>query len=174
MELRRQRVGHAKELARTISESLDHLWPFMPWANPENATVTAQHRRIVEVERAWERGASYDYTLFSVDGDYTVLGGASLMGRLGPHVLEIGYWLSRPAMGRGVMTVAAGALTEAGLHLVGVERTEIHTDLANAGSQAIPRRLGYDLVRIEHRRPEAPAETGQLMIWQRLAQASEA
>ena len=42
---------------------------------------------------------------------------------------------------------------------------EIHCDAANSASAAIPRKLGYRLDRIEQRRPEAPGESGQLMIW---------
>jgi RimJ/RimL family protein N-acetyltransferase len=53
------------------------------------------------------------------------------------------------------------------LALPGVSRAEIHCDEANTASAAIPRRLGYRLDRIEERKPEAPGESGRLMIWVR-------
>jgi RimJ/RimL family protein N-acetyltransferase len=46
-----------------------------------------------------------------------------------------------------------------------VRRVEIHCDEANIASAAIPRKLGYRLDRIERRMPEAPGESGRLMIW---------
>ncbi len=162
--LRRQRAVHADALADAVAQSLDDLSPFMPWARSENATVDAMTTWLQEAERGWDQAVSFDYALYSGP---MLVGGASLMGRIGPAALEIGYWLRTGSTGRGLMTAAVGALTDAGLALAGVERIEIHTDLANARSQAIPRRLGYRLDRIEHCEPRAPAETGQLMIWVR-------
>lgn len=138
----------------------------MPWALPENATVEAMQRWLTEAERAWDGARSFDYALFM---GRDVVGGASLMSRIGPGALEIGYWLRADSTGRGLMTATVAALTRAGLALAGVQRIEVHTDLANARSQAVPRRLGYRLDRIVPREPEAPAETGQLMIWVRRA-----
>lgn len=42
---------------------------------------------------------------------------------------------------------------------------EIHCDAANAASNATARKAGYRLDRIELREPEAPGETGRLMVW---------
>ena len=45
-----------------------------------------------------------------------MLGGCGLHRRGGPASIEIGYWLRPDAVGRGVMTAAAGALTDGGIH----------------------------------------------------------
>jgi len=42
---------------------------------------------------------------------------------------------------------------------------EIHCDKANVRSQAVPRRLGYHLDRIEADDIKAPAEIGRSMVW---------
>ena len=75
-----------------------------------------------------------------------------------PH--EIGYWLRDDATGRGFVTAAAGALTDAGVALDGIERVEIHCDEANVRSAAVPRRLGYRLDRIEPESITAPGDLG--------------
>jgi RimJ/RimL family protein N-acetyltransferase len=42
---------------------------------------------------------------------------------------------------------------------------EIHCDVGNAASAAVARKLGYGMVRVESRIPQAPAETGRHQIW---------
>jgi len=46
-----------------------------------------------------------------------------------------------------------------------VDRVEIPCDEANVRSQAVPRRLGYRLDRIEADDIKAPAEFGRSMVW---------
>jgi len=42
---------------------------------------------------------------------------------------------------------------------------EIHCDVANTASAAIPRKRGYRLDRVEAHEREAPGEQGRRMIW---------
>ncbi len=86
-------------------------------------------------------------------------------GRIGRGGMEIGYWIDHRFAGRGFGTEAAGLLTDVALALPGVTRTEIHCDVANQASAAIPRKLGYQLDRVEPQAPEAPGERGHRMVW---------
>ena len=79
--------------------------------------------------------------------------------------MEIGYWIDTRYSGRGLGTEAAGLLTDLALGLPGITRTEIHCDVANQASAAIPRKLGYQLDRVEQQPPEAPGEQGHRMVW---------
>jgi RimJ/RimL family protein N-acetyltransferase len=143
----------------------------MPWANPGAATVEAQATRIAEVEAGWERGTDFVYLLVTGEedppGDNGVLGMIGSHRRLGPGAIEIGYWTHVAHGGRGYMTAAARAMTQAAEALDNVKRVEIHTDEANVRSAAIPPKLGYRLDRVDTRRPQAPAESGRLQIWVR-------
>lgn len=56
---------------------------------------------------------------------------------------EIGYWLSRDAMGRGIMTRAVGVLEQYGFDALGLNRIEIRVDTENQPSQAVAMRAGY-------------------------------
>jgi RimJ/RimL family protein N-acetyltransferase len=171
--LRRNRTADAAAVARAVRESLDHLEPWMPWATPEAGRIETQAARIVEVEAGWERGTDFVYALRPADGgenpdgDDVVLGIIGLHRRIGPRAIEIGYWTHVAHSGRGYMSAAAKAVTEAIEALPDVERVEIHTDEANLRSAAIPQKLGYRLDRIVVRTPEAPAESGRLQIWVR-------
>lgn len=57
---------------------------------------------------------------------------------------EIGYWLSRGALGRGLATRAAAKATD---HLFsrGLHRIEMQCAVDNTASRAIPEKLGYRL-----------------------------
>jgi RimJ/RimL family protein N-acetyltransferase len=112
----------------------------------------------------WESGISYIYSVLTADHG-TLVGEIGLHRRSGDGSIEIGYWIAGAHSRRGFGTSAAGAVTGVALALPGVRRVEIHCDVANTASAAIPRKLGYRLDRVEVRQPEAPGESGQLMIW---------
>jgi ribosomal-protein-serine acetyltransferase len=160
--LRRIRPADADELAAAVVASLDHLRPWMPWADsyaPADATAYT-----AAVATGWEEGTELAYRISS-GPDGGLLGAISLMARIGPGELEIGYWLRADALGRGLATGAAAAVTVAALGLPDVGSVEIHHDVANRPSGAVPHRLGFTR-RADLSRPAAtPAETGTLACW---------
>jgi RimJ/RimL family protein N-acetyltransferase len=162
--LRRIRATDAGAVAAAVASSLDHLRPWMPWATPESADRRSQLTRAAEADEMWESGISYIYSVLTADHG-TLVGEIGLHRRSGDGSMEIGYWIAGAHAGRGFGTSAAGAVTGVALALPGVRRVEIHCDVANTASAAIPRKLGYRLDRVEVRQPEAPGESGQLMIW---------
>jgi RimJ/RimL family protein N-acetyltransferase len=164
--LRQFIIDDADALARTVSESLEHLRPWMPWAaDNESADPEFQRGRLTRLAEQNERREEWQYGLFTAD-DPRILGSFGLMTRRGPGTIEIGYFLHPSAAGRGLATRAAAALTEVGRRLRGVQQVLIFCDAANVRSAAIPRRLGYTLSRTEARAVEAPAESGTTLVWE--------
>jgi RimJ/RimL family protein N-acetyltransferase len=157
-------VGDARAVARAVGESLDHLKPWMPWADAQSADTKFQRTRLRANPRQRERQEEWQYGLFDA-ADHSFLGAFGIMTRRGPRTLEIGYWLHVDVGNRGYATSAARALTESGLALGGIDRMIIVCDEANLRSAAIPKRLGYTLDHVEERTPEAPGETGRMQIW---------
>ena len=162
--LRRERVGDEALISSAVVANLDHLRPWMPWATPDNATVSAQRERLEKVEQAWYDAQDHSFLLLDA-AESALLGVFGMHRRIGPDAIEIGYWLSRHAVGNGYATRATHALTAAALDLDDVSRVEIHCDEANLRSQNIPQRLGYRLDRIEPDEITAPGEVGRSMIW---------
>jgi len=156
----------AAALALAVGESLEHLKPWMPWADAQSASAGFQRDRLRKLPQLAARGEEWQYGLFADDAS-DVLGSFGLMTRRGPGTIEIGYWVHVDATGRGYATGAAAALTDLALGLDAVNRALIYCDEANAASAAIPRRLGYTLLRVGRRPPEAPGETGREMVWGR-------
>ncbi|WP_055588904.1 GNAT family N-acetyltransferase [Peterkaempfera griseoplana] len=154
VQLRRWRARDAAVVDRVVTESLDHLLPWMPWADGHTAESAAAFT--AESERQWAAGEAYQYAI-TCDG--REVGSCGLMRRIGPGGLEIGYWLHPGWTGRGLATSAVRALTDAAFALPGTERVEIHHDAANLASGAVARRAGF--TEVERRPDEGPQPPGQ-------------
>jgi RimJ/RimL family protein N-acetyltransferase len=148
-----------------VAASLEYLRPWMPWATPAAADHGSQLARVAEADHRWASGLSYTYSVLTAEG--TLVGEIALHRRSADRVIEIGYWIAASQAGRGYASAAGAAMTAAALQLPEVDRAEIHCDAANRASAAIARKLGYRLDRIEELKPEAPGESGRLMIWMR-------
>ncbi|MEU5884273.1 GNAT family N-acetyltransferase [Spirillospora sp. NPDC047279] len=163
MLVRRWIPADVPPLLTAVLKSFESLHPWMPWA--AQPPVLREMEAFVESAISqWDTGEAYLYGIFGPD-DGHVLGTVGLHARLDTGALEVGYWLHADHTGRGLMTRAARAVTEAGLALPGVERIEIHCDQANVASAAVPRRLAFDLDRVVDDDKDAPAKTGRCMIW---------
>ena len=164
--LRPLRVSDARAVSHTVRESLEHLKPWMPWANEESTRESFQRSRLRGAKHKAAVGDEWQYGLFPRNESF-VVGSFGLMARKWPATIEIGYWVHIDHIGRGFAARASRALTNASLALDGITTVCIRCDEANVRSAAVPRGLGFTHVRTETREPEAPAETGQLMIWER-------
>lgn len=160
--IRSWRESDVDALAAAVSESLEHLRPFMPWV--ANEPMSPPERQAL-IER-WnaEADASGDEVVgLFLDG--RVVGGSGFHRRIGEGGLEIGYWVHRDFIRQGIATSAAAALTDEAFRRPGIDRVEIHHDVANVASGGVPLKLGFRLVGEEPREPKAPAETGVHRIW---------
>jgi RimJ/RimL family protein N-acetyltransferase len=163
VELRRWRVSDVDTLDQVISESLDHLLPWTPWAADLDRKQVAAY--LSRCEEDWDSGRAYNYAIASGGA---VVGSCGLMRRSGVGGLDVGYWLHPGWTGRGLATMATAALVRQGLQLVGITRIEIHHDEANHASGAVARRLGFTQVR-RVRMPEGPAAPGEAgidVVWE--------
>jgi RimJ/RimL family protein N-acetyltransferase len=142
---------------------MTELQPWMPWATAEATDVEFQRQRLEGAVGQWEAKSDFSYVV--VDGEDQILGAMSMMARIGPGALEIGYWLRSDCTGRGIATACVAALTTEALAVPDVGRVEIHCDEANVRSAAIPQRLGYRLDRIVDDTVTSPGEIGRSMIW---------
>lgn len=146
-----------------VSESVEHLRPWMPWAATEPAYAELDEF-VRRAASQWTSGEAYNYW-FSHEESPDVVGAGGLHRRLGAGTLEIGYWVHARWTGRGIATAAAAALTSAALALPDVDRVEIHCDEANVASAGVPRRLGYRLEAIVDDPVTSPGERGRSMLW---------
>ncbi len=162
--LRRTHPADADPIARAVKESLDHLMPWLSWATPAATTSEAQLERILQLNRDWEAGAAFGYSVLSLDRQ-TLLGTCGLDKRLARDAAEIGYWIHADHVNRGYATAAAEAVTKVAWGLRDVQRVEIHCNEANLASRAVPRHLGYRMDRLEDEDVDVPGAVGRKMVW---------
>jgi RimJ/RimL family protein N-acetyltransferase len=152
-------------LVAAITESLDHLHPWMPWALQEPESVEAKAKRLRQFRSRFDADQDYFYGILDPD-ETEVLGGTGLHTRIGEGAREIGYWIHVRHVGRGYATEVAAALTRVAFEVDEVRRVEIHCAPENAPSAAVPRKLGYTHdATLRRRLPEPDGTLRDTMIW---------
>ncbi len=129
-------------LKAAIDASIEHLRPWMPWADHEPSPLQTKIDRIRAWRASFDLGQDFVYGVFDL-GETRVLGGTGLHTRLGPNAREIGYWIHQDFTNQGLATELSAALTRVAFEIDQVQRVEIHCDPANLRSAGVPRKLGF-------------------------------
>lgn len=126
-----------------ITESLEYLKPWMPWAHlPVDEAGRLQYIRTARAH--FDDGSSFSFGIFNPD-ETEVWGGCGLHFRQGAGVLEIGYWIHVNQTGKGFATELSAALTRVAFWVEHARRVEIRCDPANVRSARVPEKLGFTL-----------------------------
>jgi ribosomal-protein-serine acetyltransferase len=162
--LRRWDPAWAEALQEAFEASLPELRPFMAWATDDHG-LEQSREYIARSVAEWDEGKTWNYAILTEGG--TVIGSVGLMTRMGPGVLELGYWIHTGYSGRGFSTQTARALAEVALGLPGVDRVAIKHDLANPASGRVAEKAGFVHVGAVDVEPTAPGQTGVEWVWER-------
>jgi RimJ/RimL family protein N-acetyltransferase len=163
--LRRYRAEDVDALFGAVTESLDHLRPWMPWAADYSRASAEEY--LAGSIKGWDEGTVYNYAILTGDapGGGVLVGSIGPMTRCGPGGLEIGYWVQRGYTGRGLATAATAALVEEAFGLPDVDWVEIVHDELNVASGQIPRKLGFTEVERRPLDPPSASGTGTGVVW---------
>lgn len=146
-------------LSAAIARSLDHLRPWVPFADREPLTVAERLRWIRQTRWEHQSGGDRNFGIFDADG--ALLGGCGLHDRIGPRAREVGYWVAVEQARRGIATEAVRQLVELAFAEPSMDRLEIHHDAENPASGRVAAKNGFS--RAGERR-----EAGRtLLIWER-------
>jgi len=129
-------------LADSVSQSVEHLKPWMPWAHNEPEPFEEKAKRVLYFRGSFDTQKDYVYGIFNRE-ETRLLGGTGLHTRLGENQLEIGYWIHKDFVKQGLVTESTAALIKVAFEIVHVHRIEIHCDPRNLASAAVPRKLGF-------------------------------
>lgn len=151
-------------LAEAITESIEHLLPWMPWAAAEPEPLQAKIERLRRFRANFDLDKDFVYGIFNPQ-EKRLLGSTGLHPGIGKDALEIGYWLHKDYIGRGYATETAAALTKVAFEVHKVERVEIHCAVENARSAAVPRRLGFRHEATLKNRSYAHGHACDQMVW---------
>jgi len=131
---------HAIALYEAVNENRKHLSEILPWV--ANMKSVADFRRYIQIcEMLYEQ---------EKEVSFVILNEQVTVGRIGLHHMNlenknaaIGYWLTKDAEGKGIITKSCKRLITFGFEDLGLHRIEIKAAVANARSQAIPQKLHF-------------------------------
>jgi RimJ/RimL family protein N-acetyltransferase len=156
-------------LKAAIDANLEHLRPWLPWAQYEPEDLQTKIERLRQWRGAFDLGQDFAYGIFNRQ-ETQVLGSSGLHTRVGPEAREIGYWVHQDRINQGLATEAAAALTRVGFAIDKVARIEIHCGPDNIRSQAVPRKLGFrHEATLRQRARTSDGKPRDTMIWTLLA-----
>mgnify|MGYP000865032363 CR=1 FL=1 len=163
--VRKYEMSDAQALVDAVTDSREHLEPWMPWIKFEPQSVVQREVLISTWSEAWDDRTEFVMGIFLGD---RVVGGTGLHLRGDIKTVEIGYWLHVDYLGRGIASQVAGALTDTAFALwPEIDTVEIVHDEANVASGKVPHRVGFQHVFSGQRQPEAPGESGVLFRWEK-------
>ncbi|HJS18262.1 MAG TPA: GNAT family protein [Anaerolineales bacterium] len=132
----------AQMLADSVTENVEHLKPWMPWAHAEPEPFESKVERVKRFRGMFDLQEDYIYGIFNPQ-ETRLLGGTGLHTRVGDEQLEIGYWIHKDFVNQGLVTESTASLIKVAFELLNIHRLEIHCDPNNFASAAIPRKLGF-------------------------------
>ncbi len=140
--IRPYRESDAQALMEAVSESRDHI---RPWLGFADAHQTLDESRDWIIQQQANFLLREDMTLGLWDkASNKLLGGVGLHPRnWKARYFEIGYWLRVSATGHGYVTEAVQLLTEYLFTHLAANRVEIRCDARNIQSAAVAQRLGF-------------------------------
>ncbi|MFN2470584.1 MAG: GNAT family N-acetyltransferase [Gaiellaceae bacterium] len=152
-------------LKEAVDSSLDHLRPWMPWAEHEPQPLAEKVQLLRRFRGQFDVGQDFVYGIFPADGS-EVIGGSGLHTRVGSAAFEIGYWVRASRIGLGFATEASAARTRVAFEVCRVDRVEIRVDARNVRSLAVPRRLGFtEEATLRRRLPAGDAEMRDAVVF---------
>ena len=131
---------HARGLFDAVNANREHLSQFLPWV--DNMQSEADFNNYIKnCESLYQQGKEVSFVIIL---------GEVLVGRIGLHHLNsqnknvaIGYWLTKNAEGKGIISRSCKALINYGFGELGLHRIEIRAAVDNVRSQAIPERFNF-------------------------------
>ncbi|HKU58664.1 MAG TPA: GNAT family N-acetyltransferase [Gaiellaceae bacterium] len=125
-----------------VDSSLEHLRPWMPWAQHEPQSIEDKVTLLRRFRANFDAGEDFAYGVFSRD-ESRQLAGCGLHQRNGAGTFEIGYFVRADATRQGIASELTAVLTRAAFELAGAFRVDVKVDVSNTASQAVPRKLGF-------------------------------
>ncbi|MFD2638546.1 GNAT family N-acetyltransferase [Piscibacillus salipiscarius] len=133
-------LGDAEELFQLTDRSRDHLRTWLPWLDhTKELKDTENYIKFSKKAYANHEGMN---TVVLYNGKTAGVVGFNELDWTN-RIAYIGYWLGVDFTGKGIMTRAAGALTDYAIRDLGMNKVDITAAEHNRGSRSIPERLGF-------------------------------
>ena len=141
--IRAPRSGEGEIIHAAIHESIDHLRPWLTWAQ-HLPTVEESELRVRGDRAAFLARESLQFHLWRKRDDLFV-GGLFLRPDWSIPSFEIGYWLRTTMQGHGYMAEALTGLVAFAFEHLQARRLEVFCNPRNTPSAAVAERAGFRL-----------------------------
>lgn len=155
----------ALRLRAVLDANDQHLRPMIPFMKDEPKSLEQTAQWLRGLRALFDLSQNYRYAVFNKD-ESQLLGENMLLTRPGPGALEIGYWIDKDSIGKGIAAEATCALIRVAFEIEDVERVEIICAPENTSSAAIPAKLGFTHeATLKQRARDSEGRIRDLMVW---------
>ena len=122
-------------------ESAEHMQEFMPWCHAEYSIQESKEWVISQTE-TFKEGKEYSFVIYSLENQ-ELLGSVAINHINNIHKIgNIGYWIRKSALNKGVATEAVSLACSFGFTTLGLFRAEIVTLPSNKASRKVAEKVG--------------------------------
>jgi RimJ/RimL family protein N-acetyltransferase len=133
--IRRYKLEDDQALFEAATESINEIYPFLPWCHPDYSIEDSRGwlRTIVS---NWNDKQSYAFAITdSTTG--RILGGCGLNSLDENPVANLGYWIRSSEVNKGIASESTRGLLKFGFEHLGLSRIEIMMSTRNPASQKV-------------------------------------
>jgi RimJ/RimL family protein N-acetyltransferase len=122
-------------------ESTEHMKEFMPWCHSEYS-IRESKEWVVSQTKAFKEGKEYSFIIYSLENQ-EFLGSVAINHINDIHKIgNIGYWIRKSSLNKGVATEAVSLVCSFGFTTLGLFRAEIVTLPNNKASRKVADKVG--------------------------------
>lgn len=140
IRIRQYEDSDADELFAAVRESVEDLWPWMPFGDAsytrDNAVGWIQTSR-----EAFTRGSMYDFAVIDEQGRFCGGCGLNQVNKL-QLVANVGYWVRSSRASQGIAVLAVQALVAWAFDNTTLNRLEVVVATANVRSHRVASKSG--------------------------------
>jgi len=142
LTIRAPRLGDAPEIVQAVTESLNELRPWMPWAK-EAPTIEGTEERLRKAMAKWITREDLLLHIYLKETKTWVAGSGLHRIDWETRTFEIGYWVRTKFAGQGYVTEAVNGIATFAFTHLRANRVEIRCDARNVRSAAVAKRCGF-------------------------------
>jgi ribosomal-protein-serine acetyltransferase len=139
--IRPYRINDIPLLYDAACESIEQVYPWLPWCHPGYALDEARSWVYYAID-AWAGAREYEFVIFQ-ENEEAFVGGLGLNQIVTVYrMANLGYWVRSGQIGKGAATAATRLAMEFGFRRLGLKRIEIVVAVENKSSQRVAEKVG--------------------------------
>ncbi len=141
ISIRKVKASDAEKFKAAVLESVEHVSEWLPWCTSAYSLQDAKDWTS-SATKEWEAGTDYRFIIEDSE-TRQILGGVGINQIVPQHKIgNIGYWVRKTALNKGVCTKAVLLVAKYAFSELGFQRLEVHVHTENIASNSVASKLG--------------------------------